>query len=635
MTPRLALRAAALLGLLVVVAACGTAKDELGGQRLDFERPETTVEYTVELEGVTDEEMASLMEQSFGLYRHQAGGAQSIAFLRRRAQGDIEIAQKILRSYGYYEAEVKTKVEVVRADNAHQGGQTGAPAGTQAAATHHGQMRHAVARVIVTPGRPFILVSHRFLVIDHGEGAAPEMPSAKDLGSPVGEPAAAQPIVAAEAKAVAALRKAGRPYAEARGRRAVADMEKAELEVETTIASGPFYRYGEVRYEGLENVDESYVRTYQTWKEGAPADARKLREYQRELMGTELFNVGSARFPDDPPEGDTAPVIVTLEEGPPRRVTAGLAYSTDLGPEGNASYTHRNLFGSNETFDAVVSLGLTEQRLTLGYTEPQWKRPGQDLVFGAEARHVEDDAYDETAFTFTGGIQRTINKYLTVGVGGLAEVSKVTDQGVTQNVLLGGIPGVAFYDDTDDTLNPTEGIKATLFATPFLGSIDGDVAPFFTIDGRGSTYYDILDDGRYVLAGRARLGSILSGDVSDIPAPRRLYSGGGGSVRGYADKMVGPLDSSGDPIGGRSALELSGEFRAKVWGDVGVVGFVDSGAVSEAMYPNFADGMQVAAGFGARYYSPVGPLRFDFAVPLNPRETDDAFQFYIAIGQAY
>jgi len=51
--------------------------------------------------------------------------------------------------------------------------------------------------------------------------------------------------------------------------------------------------------------------------------------------------------------------------------------------------------------------------------------------------------------------------------------------------------------------------------------------------------------------------------------------------------------------------------------------------------PDFESGVQVAAGAGIRYASPVGPIRVDFAVPLNPRREDDSFQFYIAIGQAF
>ena len=53
------------------------------------------------------------------------------------------------------------------------------------------------------------------------------------------------------------------------------------------------------------------------------------------------------------------------------------------------------------------------------------------------------------------------------------------------------------------------------------------------------------------------------------------------------------------------------------------------------MYPDFEDGVQTAVGFGARYFSPAGPIRVDVAFPLNPRRQDDSFQVYFSIGQAF
>jgi translocation and assembly module TamA len=119
-----------------------------------------------------------------------------------------------------------------------------------------------------------------------------------------------------------------------------------------------------------------------------------------------------------------------------------------------------------------------------------------------------------------------------------------------------------------------------------------------------------------------------------VPKNRRLYSGGGGSVRGYARREIGPLDAQGDPIGGRSVAEASLEMRSKLYGDIGGVVFVDAGTVDTESVPGFGE-VQYAAGVGVRYHSPVGPIRLDVAFPLNPRDTDDAFQLYFSIGQAF
>ncbi|TIL83813.1 MAG: outer membrane protein assembly factor, partial [Mesorhizobium sp.] len=122
--------------------------------------------------------------------------------------------------------------------------------------------------------------------------------------------------------------------------------------------------------------------------------------------------------------------------------------------------------------------------------------------------------------------------------------------------------------------------------------------------------------------------------LQDVPADRRFYSGGGGSVRGYAYQGIGPKDADGEPIGGLSFFETSFEMRIAITDTIGVVPFVDAGTVSTDQFPDFS-GMKVGAGVGLRYTTPFGPLRIDAAVPLNPDPDDPDFGIYAGIGQAF
>ncbi len=139
------------------------------------------------------------------------------------------------------------------------------------------------------------------------------------------------------------------------------------------------------------------------------------------------------------------------------------------------------------------------------------------------------------------------------------------------------------------------------------------------------------------MAGRVRAGSIVGESRAEIPASKRFYAGGGGSVRGYQFKKVGPLDDENDPIGGRSVIELSAEARFRVSERIGLVPFVDGGAVFTN--PDFStegdDTIRWAAGLGGRYFTVIGPIRLDVAFPINKRDVDDDFQFYVSIGQAF
>ena len=69
-------------------------------------------------------------------------------------------------------------------------------------------------------------------------------------------------------------------------------------------------------------------------------------------------------------------------------------------------------------------------------------------------------------------------------------------------------------------------------------------------------------------------------------------------------------------------------------GDLGGAVFAEAGQVSDSVSPEFDD-LRIAFGAGVRYYSPIGPVRVDFAFPVDPDSDEDGFQFYLAIGQAF
>jgi len=99
--------------------------------------------------------------------------------------------------------------------------------------------------------------------------------------------------------------------------------------------------------------------------------------------------------------------------------------------------------------------------------------------------------------------------------------------------------------------------------------------------------------------------------------------------------MASPLDCEDDPVGGRSFFEAAGELRFQVAERVGLVAFLDGGRAFEPAFPDLDEPLLWGAGLGVRYFSPIGPLRFDVAVPLNRRGVDDSFQVYLSLGHAF
>lgn len=588
---------------ITVLVACGT--DDLG---FAVPEPVDRIDYTVTLTGAPSEEVANAAEETLALYRRQDDGAASPAFLRRRADNDIDTLKTILQSEGYYTSEITRVVT---------GGEDGAPLNVE---------------MIIEPGTAFSLQTHDFDLIN--TSTPPALPAPGELGSPVGEQAQAILILEAEDAAVATLRGQGYAYAKYVERDAVADPADGSLVVRSTIDVGERHVFGPVTYEGLSNVEEEYLNTYITWEAGDVYDALTLSEFQQDLVRTELFNTVTAEPPEEAPGTTALPIRVTVDERKPRTGSVGLRFDTDTGVSLNASLEHRNLLGRNENALFEVELGTERSSLGLSFRVPQFGRDGQVLTLAAQFADVNEDAFEGTTATIGGGIERELTEEWRVGASGVYELSNGTEDGRPTDISIVGAPVFAAYDNTGNPLDPRDGVRGRLTLAPFIGKVNGSSVSFVRIDGRIASYIPLDEQQDFVLASRVRLGSIIAQDVFDVPVTRRLFAGGGGSVRGFANRSLGPEDSGGDARGGLSVVEIGTELRFPVRGDLGGVVFAEAGQVSDSVSPEFDD-LRAAFGAGVRYYSPIGPVRADFAFPIDPDENEDGFQFYLAIGQAF
>jgi translocation and assembly module TamA len=188
------------------------------------------------------------------------------------------------------------------------------------------------------------------------------------------------------------------------------------------------------------------------------------------------------------------------------------------------------------------------------------------------------------------------------------------------------------YDRSNSLLDPTKGFRVNVKLSPEVQkNSDGGFDSYVRALAETSGYFPVMKS--LVLAGRVRVGSIVGAARDDIAPSRRLYSGGGGSVRGFGYQQWGPKDVNADPIGGRSLSEFAIEARYR-FGDYGIVPFFDGGRVGEGSTPSIR-GMRYGAGIGARYYTNFGPFRIDLATPIARQKGESKIALYISIGQAF
>ncbi|MBS0473614.1 MAG: BamA/TamA family outer membrane protein, partial [Proteobacteria bacterium] len=179
-------------------------------------------------------------------------------------------------------------------------------------------------------------------------------------------------------------------------------------------------------------------------------------------------------------------------------------------------------------------------------------------------------------------------------------------------------------------LDPGKGYRLTVLAEP-EGSLRGQFSPYVRLRGEGTAYQRVGND--LILAGRVLVASIQGAALDDLAPSRRLYGGGGGSVRGFAYQQLGPHDIEGNPTGGRSLNEASLELRYR-FGDYGIAAFADVGQVYQSNMPRFTN-LRTGVGIGGRIYTNFGPMRVDLATPLKRRAGESRINVYVSIGQAF
>ena len=459
------------------------------------------------------------------------------------------------------------------------------------------------------------------------------------LGIGSGQDALAANVLAAKEQLLAALREAGYPLATVTLLPAVLHRDRRELDVAFQVATGPKAAVGSIRFTGLRDVSETFMRARLALKSGDPFSPSGIETARQELLSLGVFasvRILPAEALDS--HGDL-PLDVTVEERKPHAVDFGAAWSTDLGANLNAAWHHRNLFGQAEQLNltAAVQLGgsATDKpgaQLGAQFIKPDFLRHDQSLEVSVNLVDQNLIAYDQRALIERIGMTRKLSPHWSLQAGILAEQESVTQEDIGRRYNFVGLPISLKFDSTTNLLDPVAGIRAALSVTP-VQSLSG--GGFYLITQlSGSAYFDLGHSGRSVIAVRGLLGQASGVGVFGLPPDQRLYAGGSGTVRGYRYQSIGPQFADRKPTGGTAVSAASIEFRQRFLQHWGAATFVDLGQVS-GDGKLFSAGWRAGAGAGLRYYTPIGPIRLDFAMPLNPVRGGDSFEVYIGIGQAF
>ncbi len=565
--------------------------------------------YEAEFTGVDDRSLRQRLESASRLVTLEDQPPPTLAALERRVRSDLDRIQKVLRSEGYYDARVEYRLEPDK--------------------------KPVRVTVEIATGARYVL--KQFDITYSGPGSGdPDLPRDPDrIGATPGLRARAEMVTDARRRLMEMLADAGYPLAKVVDQSAVIDHADDSLSVAIEITPGKQARFGPLEVADAASVEVDYIEGFIPWREGEIFDRSKLNDARHRLLNTGLFAAVAFERPDALDADGKLPVTVRVEERKHRSISLAGRWSTDEGFTVEAQWEHRNLFGRQELLSLSGELGEIKQEFAAAFKKPHFLRRDQDLLVNGSLAHEDTDAFNGPLTRYFVGLQRKITEDWDIVAGIPVEFSNLSDLQGARKFSLFGLEIRGERDTSNDRLDPNSGSRLRLSLKPYYGT--GENRVNFLTSRLGLTgYYAVDDEEHYTLAGRARFGSIVGESTATLPANKRIYAGGGSSIRGYRFQSVGPLGPANTPLGGRSLFEVSAELRVKVTDTIGGVVFIDGGNVYDDELPDLSTDLQWAIGFGGRYFTTFGPVRLDFGFPLNPRDgVDDFMQFYISIGQAF
>ena len=426
----------------------------------------------------------------------------------------------------------------------------------------------------------------------------------------------------AKSQAVATL--AASAYASAKlvQSEATVDPKASTVRLKIGIESGPAFRVGELEISGLSRYSPEMLRNYRTLNRGDAYSLDELDQFVRRLNGTGYFASVHAAIDPDPANAAAAPVRIAVIEAPPKKIEAGIGYSTDTAFRSNLSYRDVD-FASRALqlyVDAVIES--TQQTASVRLVSPPAANGWSASTFASVER---TDITGLVTQTGAAGLRMSsLDERNQWQYGGALFVDEQRPSGAE------AISSHALYADigrawrrVDDLATPTRGFNALVQLG--AGVPGASTRAFGRVIGRYAQWWPLGRD--WSLTARAEAGAVLAASRIGIPSTLLFRTGGDTTVRGYAFESLGIHE--GDAIvPGRYYGVASMEATRWLNDTLGVATFVDAGNAVDRMADFRA---AVGYGVGARLRTPIGPIRLDLAHGVQSHQ----IRLHMSVGLAF
>ena len=402
-----------------------------------------------------------------------------------------------------------------------------------------------------------------------------------------------------------------RGYAEAAFTASRIDIYPAELAADVTLHfdSGPRYAFGPLEL-SQHVLTDRLVKGYIGFKQGDPYDAARLSAAYVQLTDSGYFKTITIRPGTPNRQTHQIPIDVELTPALSKQISYGVGFSTDTGPHFRFSRNNRRWNDKGHQFQIDALLSPVDSEFNASYRYPladprtEWMS-----LDGGIKREKTDTSLSKTLEFSARRLKQRRHDWTRMELLSLQlEDFEVGEQTGRTRLLMPGIVWTRLRGK--DAVHPRKGSKLDFLLRGASDSLGSDTT-FVQAHLQGKWIRPVLRNSRVLF--RGEVGVTHEASFTDLPPSVRFFAGGDNSVRGYAFQSLGPVDQDGNVIGGSRLVTASIEYEHPLVRRWSLAMFVDSGNAFNGS--DFKP--MTGAGLGARWQSPLGPIRIDVGVPIH------------------
>lgn len=420
-----------------------------------------------------------------------------------------------------------------------------------------------------------------------------------------------------------------------------------KVDVEFSFEKGKIAYFGRINIKGNPKSRDKVIRREISIKEGQKFNGTALRQSKENVQRLGFYEPDSIVFNTVSPKDkeDVLDVDVSVKEKNTGQISLGAGYSTATGGFFQASITQSNFRGLGQNLSFSLNLAKTSNTFSIDFTEPylfdtKWSLGGGVFISNndtsssySERRKGGNIRVGYPIYTFT-------NLYVTYKLEDTT-IKSVDDPSIDinlENGIASSVQTSIVHDKRDDRSDPRKGYFLS-YSTEYTG-VGGD-KKWLKNEAEARTFLPVVGD--LIFRTRFYAGKLDQVASREIPRTEKFTLGGSRNLRGYSFEDIGPkrtlrlTDGSGKfetfNVGGEFMSFANVEFQHPLSREAGLkwVLFFDAGHSGDVnkvkVYTDY--------GFGFRWFSPIGVLRFEFGYPLTGEYKDRGSQFHFDIGQLF